>query len=266
MNARAKERAPAFQFYPRQFSGDDQVMAMDLDTIGAHILLMCNAAASPERYRIEADERAIRNRVRNPGDRDWKRIKAQLLRGAWKVTTDSLWWEQQGLRRAHEKQQAFSDAQRGRASARWTNAERMPEEVPDECRTDAGGDAGTVPKTCSSSSSSSLNPPTPFAEPEGDVSPEMVAHGVKRELGLGGVPVMLCLMDICKAKLEAGADPTKLRNDLITAWTGYKAAWEKLEWNYGSPEKFYASDTWHDSRLWPWKNGHAPRRLQAVSE
>ena len=262
-----KERAPAFQFYPRQFSGDDQVMAMDLDTIGAHILLMCNAAASPERYRIEADERAIRNRVRNPGDRDWKRIKTQLLRGAWKPTTDGLWWEQEGLRRAHEKQQAFSDAQRSRARGRWGNAGSLPDVVPGECRRDAEEDAGTVPETCSSSSSSSsIKPPTPFADLEDDVSPEMVAQGVKQELGIGGVQVTICLMDICRAKINAGADPTKLRNDLIAAWTAYKAASEKLEWAYGSPEKFYASDKWHDPKLWPWKNGYPSRRLQAVGE
>lgn len=28
-----KERAPAFQFYPREFAGDDHVMAMDLDAV-----------------------------------------------------------------------------------------------------------------------------------------------------------------------------------------------------------------------------------------
>lgn len=49
-----KDRAPAFQFYPRQFAGDDRVMGMDLEAIGAHILLMCTAAASPERCRIDA--------------------------------------------------------------------------------------------------------------------------------------------------------------------------------------------------------------------
>ena len=258
-----KERAPAFQFYPRQFSGDEQVMAMDLDTIGAHILLMCNAAASPERYRIEADDRAIRNRLRNPTERDWKRIKAQLLRGAWKPTADELWWEQEGLRRVHEKQQAFSHAQRGRANARWDTAERMPGVMPGECRSDAG----TVPKTCSSFSSSfSSLPPNPQDAPEGGISPEMVAQAVKQELGLGGAQVMNCLIDISRSKLSAGADPTKLRNDLVTAWGAYKAASEKLEWVYGSPEKFYASDKWHDSRLWPWKNGHPARRLQAVTE
>ena len=35
-----KQRAPAFQFYPRQFAGDDQLMGMDLEAVGAHILLM----------------------------------------------------------------------------------------------------------------------------------------------------------------------------------------------------------------------------------
>jgi hypothetical protein len=42
-----KERPPSFQFYPRQFAGDDRVMGMDLEAIGAHILLMCAAASSP---------------------------------------------------------------------------------------------------------------------------------------------------------------------------------------------------------------------------
>ena len=70
-----KERAPAFQFYPRQFAGDDQVMGMDLEAIGAHILLMCAAAASPERCRIDADEYAIRMRLRNPSDERWQSIK-----------------------------------------------------------------------------------------------------------------------------------------------------------------------------------------------
>src|SRR5712671_1518916 len=77
-----KHRAPAFQFYPRQFAGDDQVGGMDLEAVGAHILLMCAAAASPERCRIDAEEYAIRMRVRNPDDAAWQRIKRQLLAGA----------------------------------------------------------------------------------------------------------------------------------------------------------------------------------------
>jgi len=148
-----KDRAPAFQFYPRQFAADDHVMAMDLDAVGAHILLMCAAAASPEVCRIHADERAIRTRLRNPSEQDWQRIKSQLLGGAWKLSEDSLWWEQHGLRRTFEKQKAFSQQQRERAKGRWPKNEA--EALPEGCRNDAERLPDTMPEVCSSSSSSS---------------------------------------------------------------------------------------------------------------
>ena len=140
-----KQRPPAFQFYPRQFAGDDCVMGMDLEAIGAHILLMCAAASSPERCRIHADEYAIRMRLRNPSDDDWQRIKKQLLSGAWKVSEDGQWWIQNGLQRTLEKQQEFSDKQRNRANGRWGS--RNAESVPDAC----GSDAAVMPDGCSSS-------------------------------------------------------------------------------------------------------------------
>ena len=171
-----KERAPAFQFFPRQFAADDVVMAMDLDTIGAHILLMCAAAASPEQYRLrcrvdaegmpdqcrtDAAERAIRNRLRNPSDADWLRIKTQLLAGAWKVSADGRWWEQDGLRRTFQKQKEFSARQSERAQTGWQR--KRAERVPDACRNDAGSVPETMPKVCSSSSSSSSSS-TPIRE------------------------------------------------------------------------------------------------------
>lgn len=146
-----KQRPPAFQFYPRQFAGDDCVMGMDLGAIGAHILLMCAAASSPERCRIHADEYAIRMRLRNPSDDDWQRIKKQLLSGAWKVSEDGQWWIQTGLQRTLKKQEEFSDKQRDRANARWSS--RNAKSVPDVC----GTDAAAMPDGCSSSSSSSSN-------------------------------------------------------------------------------------------------------------
>jgi len=142
-----KERAPAFQFYPRQFSGDDDIMAMDLDAVGAHILLMCAAAASLERYRIHSDERAIRTRLRNPSEADWQRIKVQLIGGAWKISEDGQWWEQHGLGRTFQKQREFSEQQRERANAKWNP--NSPKLMPDRCRTDAtevpeGSPEGTI--------------------------------------------------------------------------------------------------------------------------
>jgi hypothetical protein len=135
-----KHRPPAFQFYPRQFAGDDCVMGMDLEAIGAHILLICVAASSPERYRIHADEYAIRMRLRNPSNDDWQRIKKQLLSGAWKISEDGQWWIQNGLQRTFEKQEEFSDKQRDRAKARWRprDAKSVPDGMRHRCRSDAG--------------------------------------------------------------------------------------------------------------------------------
>jgi uncharacterized protein YdaU (DUF1376 family) len=150
-----KDRAPAFQFYPRQFAGDDQVMGMDLEAIGAHILLMCAAAASPERCRIDADEYAIRMRLRNPSDEAWQRIKKQLMAGAWKLSSDGKSWIQSGLERTFMKQKEFSDQQRNKANKKWGNQAAEP--MPDSCQTDAGAIPEGMPKVCSSSASSSSN-------------------------------------------------------------------------------------------------------------
>jgi hypothetical protein len=178
-----KQRAPSFQFYPRQFAGDEAVMAMDLDAIGAHILLMCATAASPEGYRIATDERAIRNRLRNPSDDDWLRIKTQLLAGPWKLSADGRWWEQHGLRRTLEKQKAFSESQRQKVQSRYS--ERVPERVPESYQTSTGALPDGLPANYSSSSSSNQSPsPAAFAadakssdyEKESGVEPSREAH------------------------------------------------------------------------------------------
>jgi hypothetical protein len=150
-----KDRAPAFQSYPRQFAGDDRVMGMDLEAIGAHILLMCAAAASPQRYRIDAEEYAIRMRLRNPSDEAWVRIKKQLLAGAWKVSSDGKWWIQSGLERTFQKQKEFSDKQRTKANRKWGKDGAEP--LPESCQSDAAVMPEGMPKACSSSSSSSSN-------------------------------------------------------------------------------------------------------------
>jgi hypothetical protein len=159
-----KDRAPAFQFYPRQFAGDDQVMGMDLEAIGAHILLMCAAAASPDRCRIDAEEYAIRMRLRNPSDEAWQRIKKQLLAGAWKVSPDGRWWIQSGLERTFQKQKDFSTSQREKANARW--GQQNTGVMPDTSRTDTELVPEAMPKVCSSSSSSSSSLKTKGAMPE----------------------------------------------------------------------------------------------------
>lgn len=127
-----KDRSPAMQFYFRQFSGDEEVMGMDLDTIGAHILLMCVAGAANSGFRIRYNRDAIRNMIRNPNDADFDRIMTQLLRGAWKISDDGEWIEQHGMMRSLLKQKEFSKAQseraKGNKNARRMNAEKTPDE------------------------------------------------------------------------------------------------------------------------------------------
>jgi uncharacterized protein YdaU (DUF1376 family) len=187
-----KNRAPAFQFYPRQFAGDDQVMGMDLVAIGAHILLMCTAAASPEGCRIDADEYAIRMRLRNPSDEQWQSIKKQLLAGAWKLSEDGKWWIQAGLQRTFQKQKNFSASQREKANARW--CQKDADVVPDASRTDTKLIPEGMPKVCSSSSSSSSN-----HKPGGtDFNSTEIAHILCRENFWSG----RLLTDALKSSIE----------------------------------------------------------------
>jgi uncharacterized protein YdaU (DUF1376 family) len=187
-----KDRAPAFQFYPRQFAGDDRVMGMDLEAIGAHILLMCAAAASPERCRIDADEYAIRMRLRNPSDEAWQRIKKQLLAGAWKVSEDGKWWMQSGLERTFQKQKEFSDKQRAKANHKWGKEDAEP--MPDSCPTDAGTMPEGMPKVCSSSASASSNLKPTGAMPEG-LNSTSVAQIVCQTSGWSGRQLIWALKD-----------------------------------------------------------------------
>jgi len=158
--SKADGRSPAIQFYFRQFSGDEVVMAMDLDAVGAHILLMCAAGASEFGIGLASNERYLRNIIRNPSDSDWERIKGQLLGGAWKLSADGRWWIQDGLRRSFMKQKNFSKKQAHNAEQRWKNAKNMPPQ-------NSGRDLA-LPEACphelslSSSSDLTTTPPTPL--------------------------------------------------------------------------------------------------------
>lgn len=107
------------QFYFRQFAGDDAVLAMSLEAVGAHILLMCAAGASESGYSLAYDLAQIRTRLRNPSQQDLDRIMSELLAGAWKISADGTRIEQDGMRRTLEKQKEFSKKQRKNAASRW---------------------------------------------------------------------------------------------------------------------------------------------------
>jgi uncharacterized protein YdaU (DUF1376 family) len=90
---------PSFQFYPKQWLGDDKIMLMDWDARGMHFHLLCIAWQQPIACSVPADERIIRRWLGSP--KDWPRLKAQIF-SAWRLENDR--WFQDGLLREFNAQ------------------------------------------------------------------------------------------------------------------------------------------------------------------
>lgn len=120
---------------------------MDLDAVGAHILLMCAAGASDEGYRLAFDKHAIRNILRGPSDENFERILQQLLRGAWKISQCNRWITQSGQQRTLLKQREFSKKQRKNALSK--------RDQPNDSQIDAKPPSSS---TSTTSSTSTINP------------------------------------------------------------------------------------------------------------
>jgi len=169
-----KDRSPAIQFYFRQFSSDEQVKAMDLDTVGAHILLICAAGMSAHGHKLPSNERFLRAQIQYPSDEAWQRIKSQLLDGAWKVSADGKWWVQDGLKRSVLKRQEFFSEQKRKAKlgadARWHPRGHnsgmpgpMPQDAPSSASASASASASStsLPKSKATTKPRAVTPPAP---------------------------------------------------------------------------------------------------------
>jgi len=112
----AMSNTPAFQFYPRQWLGDDKVMLMDFDARGLHVHYMCIAWQRDPPCTLPDDDDMLRKWASNPDD--WERIKTQVL-AAWKLR-DGL-WVQTGLEREYLKQKKLREKRTDAANKRWGN-------------------------------------------------------------------------------------------------------------------------------------------------
>lgn len=133
-----KERPPSMPFYFKQFSGDGVVTSIDADVVGFHILLICYAGSSEQRFQIENDDEILRRLCRSPSDENWARIKKQLLR-MWKPSPDGKWLVQHGMRRVILRQKEFSDKQTAKIQRRWNDTKPIPAVSPDSYQTDTSG-------------------------------------------------------------------------------------------------------------------------------
>jgi uncharacterized protein YdaU (DUF1376 family) len=145
-------KAPAFQFYPKQWLGDDKVMLMDWDARAMHLHLMCVAWQQEDPCSLPDDDDLLRKWVGNP--KDWQRIKTQVFR-AWKLENSR--WIQLGLLREYEKQSKFSESRKSNAFKRWDKIDKKESNASAmqvQCTADAL-------QSSSSFTTTKNNPPTP---------------------------------------------------------------------------------------------------------
>ncbi len=114
-------KSPAFQFYPKQWVGDNNIMMMDWDVQGMHVHLMSISWQEDQPATLPKSDKILRKLLKNIPKKDWEnRIKPQLFL-SWKT------WEEDdsriinnGLRREFIKQKSKSDKARTNANSRWT--------------------------------------------------------------------------------------------------------------------------------------------------
>lgn len=130
---------PAFQFYPKQWLGDDAIMLMDWDVRGMHMHLMCIAWQQDPPCTLPDDDAQLRKWCGNIRQKKWNKTREKLLL-AWHIYDGR--WVQEGLLREYEKQRQYSESRRSAANSRWG-------------KTDAHALRTDMHMQCSSSSSSS---------------------------------------------------------------------------------------------------------------
>jgi len=108
-------KSPAFQFYVKQWLGDDKVMLMDWDAKGMHVHYMCIAWQQTPPCTLPLDEEILRKWVGNPSD--WERLKKQVFM-SWEIVDGRYF--QKGLYEQWLKQQRFTESRKKNAEARWS--------------------------------------------------------------------------------------------------------------------------------------------------
>jgi len=104
-----KEKSPAVQWYPKQYLGDDKVLAMDWDARGMHHWLLNLSWQQEPVGSIPDDICLVRRWLGLPSgsadaDRVWARVWPQI-KAAWALK-DGRWFNA-GMVRAWERQQTY---------------------------------------------------------------------------------------------------------------------------------------------------------------
>jgi len=133
-------KSPAFQFYPKDWLGDPEIMLMDWDAKAMHLHCICIAWTQSDACSLPDDDEVLRKWLQVSDVDDWeKRLKKQIF-SAWKLENGR--WVQSRLKREKNKQLERSEKMKNAAEKRWNK---------EQCKSNAKA----MQKQCSSSSSSS---------------------------------------------------------------------------------------------------------------
>jgi uncharacterized protein YdaU (DUF1376 family) len=109
---------PSFQFYPKQWLGDNRVLSMDWDARAVHFHLLCIAWQEAVPCSIPANDEIIQRFLGEK--KTWKRVKTQVL-SAWRLEGDRYF--QDGLLRvlATQEKRRENGAKGGRPRGKSDN-------------------------------------------------------------------------------------------------------------------------------------------------
>ncbi len=116
-------KSPAFQFYVKDWLGDDKVMLMSSGARALHLHFMCLAWQQEPACTLPDDDSMLQAWAANMPDwidlrERWPRLKAEVFR-AWTFIADKGRWLQAGLLKQFKKQQDTSATKRRAANERW---------------------------------------------------------------------------------------------------------------------------------------------------
>jgi hypothetical protein len=124
-----KDKSPALQWYPKQYLGDDKVIAMDWDARGMHHWLLNISWQQEPKGSIPDDMALIRRWLGSPTEDIWRRVRPQIF-SAWTLR-DGRWFND-GMVRTAERQKVFSESRTKSLRKRYekpTKAQKTEEEV-----------------------------------------------------------------------------------------------------------------------------------------
>ena len=125
-------KSPAFQFYPKQFLGDDNVILMDAEEVGMYWLLCCVAWQQTPPCSLPDDDEKLAKWARVSHDTFVQ--KSVTLKACFKKKRGRL--VQEGLLREWNKQKERAGKASNAAKIRWDN-----ERNADAMRTHSDGNA-----------------------------------------------------------------------------------------------------------------------------